>query len=492
MTNVKAIKKPKQVKLIDGTLANITDCKKISNIYYLKTECVEIDDKWYPKDLPHIKFDSNIQKWVVDLRGRLYTGIIGFDGEEPVFGFFSPNIYTNCLVSLSNGTKHRCIDYRILNSLYYIECFNIPNMEFVHKTIRSSSGSPQKFSFDKQGYNIEECSDFDSKKESYSKFSLNIDKTTIRAAKLLGDITFGCECETEKGLLPTNIQNQLGIVICKDGSIDYSAEYVTVPYSGAKGLQALKLMFDEVDKRCVTSHRCSLHYHFGNVRTDRQYIISIYKLFYEIQEELFLMLPYYKRFYKGYKKQDYNKPLTNLIPMYDRNSEEDYRTYINNTYKKLFKFLNSDVPPSPDSNRKNHAHSAGPTKWMIKDRYMALNFIPMLFSKRETLEFRMAQGTVNRTKAINWFFICLAIIKFVNIHGARLLTDHTFTYSLKDVIYIYPQNSNFLISDYLWEYYLNRVEFHQKCIDNQDFLSDLEYIKEKDFTFTAFGITHLY
>lgn len=362
------------VKYVDthfGIKALLTDCKKLNGEYYIKdVDCVCIGDKWYLKTEPYVAYDSETEEWTIDKSGRLIKGVVGV-GLDGVFirGLFSKNKYNNCVVYDYTGTNHQCRDYNFLDKNLYSEVLNQKIMTFTHRNhIDKFDKGLEKFNFEKQGYNIEECVDFGEKKQNYANFKTKIENSTLKISKLLGDITFGCESETDRGLFPTTIQNQLGVVICKDGSIGYSPEYVTVPYSGAKGLQSLKNFFLELDKRCSTNYTCSLHYHFGNTRKDREFIIALYKLFHDIQDELFRMLPYYKKYYKGHKKQNYSKSLSNIIPMYDKNGYKNYKEYVNKTYGELFKFLNMNNSPSPDFNRRNHHHANGNTKWNIPTR----------------------------------------------------------------------------------------------------------------------------
>lgn len=485
------------VETFDGKIVLLKDCKKLNGLYYVKdVDCVFIGDKWYLKTESYIKYDEEIKKWILDKSGKLTNGIIGFkddDSNEPIMGYYSRNRFKNCLVYTANKNQYSCINYDLIDKKVYKEVLNQQTMTFAPVIIHHYFGEKlQKFHFEKQGYNIEECGDFIEQKQNYAAFNTVIEKSTLKVSKLLGGLSFGCESETECGLLPNNIKNQLGVVICKDGSIEYSPEYVTVPYSGAKGLQSLKNFFVELENRCTTNHKCSLHYHFGNTRKDREFVLALYKLFHDIQGELFKMLPYYKKYYKGYKKQNYTKPLVNIIPMYDRNGNDSYKSYINKTYIELFKYLNSGILPGSDYNRKNHNHSQGNTKWNISTRYSALNFIPMLFSNRETVEFRMLQGTVNKTKGINWFFICLAILKYADKNSTKILTDLYKENTLKEVLSVYPESSGFQLSEYLYSYYVNRVSYHENRIKNGDLLSEREYTDEKNFRFTAAGVTDIY
>lgn len=116
----------------------------------------------------------------------------------------------------------------------------------------------------------------------------------------------------------------------------------------------------------------------------------------------------------------------------------------------------------------------------------------MLFSNRETVEFRMLQGTINKTKGINWFFICLAILKYTDKNSTKILTDLRHENTLREVLSVYPETSNLQLSEYLYKYYINRVTYHENRAKNGDLLSEREYKDEKNFTFTSNGITDIY
>jgi len=80
--------------------------------------------------------------------------------------------------------------------------------------------------------------------------------------------------------------------------------------------------------------------------------------------------------------------------------------------EEFHKFSNKNHPQDPH----------GEHKWMINSRYHIINLVPFLFGKRGTIEFRVHPPTLNPIKAINWLFICNAILKFANIQKSSWYT----------------------------------------------------------------------
>lgn len=90
------------------------------------------------------------------------------------------------------------------------------------------------------------------------------------------------------------------------------AELVSIPLSGAKGLQTLVNLSEELQERGEIGIDCSHHIHFGNIGTDKLSIISLYRLCRNIQNELLPMFPYYKVDPSGIKQKNYTKKLLKL------------------------------------------------------------------------------------------------------------------------------------------------------------------------------------
>jgi len=500
-------KKQKLVKTVGGGMAPPSVCVKISNKYHIKdVDCVLVDDEWVAHSNKFLRFDSRSQMWRLANKHMLYHGVVAINDGVLQMGYYSPCVYTQCLVKSTFERDNEDASWRanvsdvmsselFKNNPDYIEIYESDQQTFISKQdairLRIKPGRKSVFAFNNQGYNIEECLDFHSKEKLYKESIIPIDNSVKKMSKILGDVTFGVEVETTLGILPRQLCNKLGIVICKDGSINYSPEYTSVKYSGEKGMQALKILFEELEPRTITNESCSLHYHFGNIRTDREFLIALHKLYYNIQGELFLMFPYYKREHYGLKKKNYNQQLPNIISNYNF-SQNNYKEFVNIQYNKLYSWTNDGQNACIDFNRKNNNHVKGNQKWNISKRYSICNFVNMMFSQRRTIEMRLHHGTTNKTKALNWFFICLATIKFAEKYSTKILTDQWFEYDLKSILHdIYPNTSTRPIADYLGAYIDNRRKFHEDCFNLGDKLSKAEYSKEQNFTFTHSGLTHI-
>lgn len=177
------------------------------------------------------------------------------------------------------------------------------------------------------------------------------------------------EIETKLGNLPSYYQSQLGIIICKDGSIGYTPEFVTVPYSGAKGLNSLHKLFTELNKRCTTDHNCSLHYHIGTIRKDREFLIALWILYSHIQNDLHAMLPYYKTNPSGVKSKNYCEFLNkNMFDNYLGDSKLTHQEKVNASYHALYNWILEGTNPSKTFNRKSRKHPNGSQKWNLHSR----------------------------------------------------------------------------------------------------------------------------
>jgi len=240
---------------------------------------------------------------------------------------------------------------------------------------------------------------------------------------ILGDfldksgITFGLEFETCTGFVPNRICYKYGLLALRDGSIQ-GLEYVTVPYSGRKGLYALRNVCLELAKRTKFDQSCALHLHLGGLNRDEESILSSYILGYLLQDEFFIMQPAYKKGGMGVKNKDFCKPLgSNVFNAVNKLSKG--ATSILSNFKHFFNFVSDGHDYAHYSNKlsKIDSHPSDPSgnhKWQIRSRYRWLNFVPIIFGNKQTLEFRQHTATFNFEKIIN-FLISNAI--FIKIAG---------------------------------------------------------------------------
>ena len=482
-----------------GETEYLSNCKLIDGKYYtIGTECVLVEKRWYIVTNPKIFFDCDDNTWKIKGFKIIKNGVVKFDENmKPVFGTFSENKLKNCRIAMigSNGSKFvtDCMDFNIPKLLGFkehindnlwisedylnIKC-NVPNLlsrytssnitRIIHNANTDFNYNKKTaYRFPNNAYNAEDSSDFTEAVKIYEKYNPVIQKNCRKLSRFLGDTTFGCEIETKVGNLPSYIQSQLGVIICKDGSIGYTPEFVTVPYKGAKGVQSLKNLFEELNNRCKLDYTCSLHYHFGNIRKDREFLVAIWVLYSSIQNDLHKMLPYYKTDPRGVKEKNYCAFLDKSVVLSTLSLKGvDYNTKIKSSSNNIQRWVLEGYLADKKYNRKNKKHPNGTQKWQIHSRYASLNFVNMFNSERQTLEFRAHHGVLEPNRAINWLLICNAIIKYAELHSSRIINNPSYNYTIEEVLNYYKNDVKTLyackVSDYLNEYYVDRCKFFKK------------------------------
>lgn len=467
------------VTSVRGNTEYRKDCRKIKEKYYVKDEDVfYIDDTWYRLEGGKITFDNETKQMVITERTRLTEGIIGFENGKVIMGHFSPNKYTNTSL---DGVP--VMDYKTLpsNVIFFKGGFK-----------KSSNPQPIENSTDyrRMGYNIEDnMGEFQNSIHTYNSFSPKIDADIMALSKQFGETTFGVEFEAIAGSLPDYVRNQCGIVICRDGSLvnpndgTNGPEYVTIPLKGAKGMQSLRNFTNEAKKYNRIDVNCALHIHLGNLRKDRTFLVALYKLGVQIQNDMFKMFPLYKVDEVKYagKQKNYCKKLKNFLPDYEGNSKEEYDKYINDSYKTLFSFmLNGQAVPNFSINRTSRQHPER-EKWRRVARYHWINFMNMFFSDRNTIEFRLHTPTFNDQKVINWLMIVNAIVKYAENHTEEILRGDKV--KIKDVFNSYKSPE---LGAYLFDYYKSRAASFKKDAESGDVTGQNEFTKDSAFTYPKF------
>lgn len=265
---------------------------------------------------------------------------------------------------------------------------------------------------------------------------------------------------------------------------------------GAKGLENLKSISKLISPRSEVDIHCSYHLHLGNISKSRNYLCALYILGFQIQDELFKMFPYYKTEPQGIKKKNYCQKLKRLsIYPLKNESQEFYNSYIEDCYTKIFTFLSDGISPLEFAGRKKFKHPIA-QKWSRPSRYVHLNLQNMIFSERGTAEFRIHQGSLNTQKLINWLFICNAIVSYAEVNEKKILTtDKKITF--EEILNHYKNhfkgnNTAEFLSKYLIAYYKERCAYFEKDFKNNDYASELEAIKDKEYSFTFEGVTNLF
>lgn len=111
----------------------------------------------------------------------------------------------------------------------------------------------------------------------------------------------------------------------------------------------------------------------------------------------------------------------------------------------------------------------------------------MFFTHRHTVEARLSGPTTNKDKVINWFLICVAIIKYSQKYAKQIITNER-TISLKEILDIYPtlhsnSSESIFLSKYLYNYFLERQERLKKDLKKDDILSMWDIDEDKTYKY---------
>ncbi len=510
-------------KFVKDYLGNIipkNKARKIMNKYYEENvSCFLMEDgQWYRKtSTDRIIFDHYKQKYVLKNNSGLIKGIINAKNEE---GYFSENDF---LVQFADSRNRRggqfCLNADIALNLGYTESLSDG---FFYKI--DELGDNKSFLLKKaipnhersKNYNLE--SDPVRKQElekSYSSLNIKPSVLSVEISKFLSDFTYGMELEVINGFIPRRIRSLFGIKALKDGSLRHSdgegIEYVTVPMSGAKGIEVIREFCKEAAKRCEVNNLCSVHFHFGKVRMDKLYVLSLYNVISLIQKELIGYFPYSR---VNSIKEDgklYCKPLVDLKINNDAilkcNDEESFHKTTVSEFNKLYTWLNNGKPLAEEYGErqvvrenvirngkkmfadkmlksiyttKSVYHAITGNKWDREQRYYLVNFLNLFFSKIHTVEFRIHEGSTNSTKILSWMLLCSSILKYAeNIKRGLSLKKLTIKEILEDQL---PEK----YSEYLMAYLNHRhgVFFNENGeYKSWKTIEKLWFSKDSEFTF---------
>jgi len=468
---------PELVKDFQGKLIPRNKARKIKNemgkLEYFEegASCVEMSDKiWYRTTTGKIIFDWSKKIWVfakdfVGHKGLVEDGSFGHYSEiskEVIIWFkedtfFKKSIYDPLSKSLSDTkfsekkwnrataiNEKVAIDYgyqeSIFDSCFYkiTDCstddlikMNLPNIPSTERT---------------NVYSLDDDRDYRQTLEEL--YDNNKEKVPIKLMKFAPNIpfTFGLEFEVQEGHCPKRVREALGFRPCRDGSLGEGIEYVGIPMEGGKGLYFVKKMCEELSKRCRLSNRCSTHVHFGDVRRDKLYVISLWHILYNIQDSLRKCFP----FSRTNSIQDNGKIYACLLPdleidvttILSSKTDEEFKNKVIREFNKIYTWLNNGHPLGEkyeeafvretrteiiqgkkqsqicyrvrnyNFTTKLPRHAVQGHKWNRSSRYMWTNILNLFFAHSRTIEFRISEATTNFNKVL--MFMCLgsAILKY--------------------------------------------------------------------------------
>lgn len=293
---------------------------------------------------------------------------------------------------------------------------------------------------------------------------------------------FGVEIETISGRLPKYLDNFLFYSAVHDGSLrdpetgeTYGGEYITDVLQGDLGLQQLKKLCYELTKRCLVDKRCGNHVHLSGVNFTKENIILMYYLYYNIQDEIFSMMP------KSRRKNEYCRKLDNLSinisNIHPKQLNRNY--YIDKYYSEIIMFLSKkDFSSRYVNKKKDHPKGFKCAYDHSASRYCWVNFVPAVFNTRGnsiyTIEFRPMQASTSYRKIKNWLLICFSLVDIVENYKQEIY-DKTYL-NLADVLNIcYPKDSEKLIN------YVNerKLKFSEIHLTNQN--KDMTKVENDDY-----------
>lgn len=396
------------------------------------------------------------------------------DPRNGDIGMVFPYVY--CENILPNNNIELCtraVPLEFIPMEHFVECIN--DGLFYHKYhTKLMPKRPLKY---RQANAIKKLSKYPNLKDQL-KYGIKSTSYTVTEGKRY---TFGLEIETSNGYLPEYLDKSLNYEAVHDGSLRdengnvMGGEYVTGVLVGDSGFLQLKKLCNELAKRCQVNHRCGVHVHIGGVNFNKEFIVHLYKLCLDIQNDLYKMLPVSRR------NNEYCRPLNNFhfggLTMYKDSMEYDIN--IDNMYQTIRNYVAHVDRIDPSRINKKNQHPLGNKCGYnhTAPRYCWLNLVPAMFDTRGngiyTIEIRSHSATLSYTKIKNWVLICMAIMWFAENEQQYIRMN---TVKLSDVIdAAYPKKGSKLI-EYIYERIAKfaldpngqeKLDYQEKELNNQ-------------------------
>lgn len=447
--------------------------------------------RWYRVETGYLIYDHRVKMYMLaaDLKVIVEDGIVGFEKDDtPIFGSFSQDSeFPSMTEVMYKGKLYICLDEELVKNTtlfmeaisdgVYYERQSIPAIKFV-EPVFCTKEYKNSLAYDSKGTTKKYSNIFE------KRYNPQYNATVEKFSDVLEDLTFGVEFETTRGKLSDNLLNRLGLIPLRDGSIP-GLEFVTIPHSGKKGMQALIDSIQQLKKRTRYDNDCSLHIHIGNIPRTEKFFIALYKVLFRIQEDMYDIFPYHKFKNFGIKRKHYTKPLPlSLFCKLDTKIETDKEAVEN--FNQIFKFLSMGINYQKYGNNLNNitTHPSDPhgaQKWNIRTRYYWVNLIPLLFGNKQTVEFRIHTPTYDVNKIMNYLVLCASIINFTKKNQDIILRSNTLLSNLSInelIMHTFNKKGDdhqTLVGE-LINYFDYRREYINKCTSTGDFLA-----KEDEF-----------
>tara|TARA_R110000851_G_scaffold314588_6_gene476723 strand:- start:2303 stop:4120 length:1818 start_codon:yes stop_codon:yes gene_type:complete len=469
------------IETITGASVPLSECRKIKDGYY-KIGDVTIKDsgdcffmeernKYTRLETGYIEYDVRLQKYVYKSTAPLFKGVVGIDSNENlILGYFSKDENTYYETIFDKDLTHYITlltkDYLIKSNIYlenledgmYYHRQSISTSKFI-KLVNPNNSYKRNLPYDSNGR-------MSGLIEKYNNLYKPIYSPVCeKYGEFMKDLTFGLEFETSVGSIPQSRCDTLGLMPLRDGSVE-GLEYVTIPLQGKKGVQTVIDSIKELDTKTEFSEKCSLHIHIGNIPRTEGFFLAMYKMLFLFQDSIFEMFPVYKKTNYGYKKKHYTKPLDfkNTIMLMDgKINRHNMRKNFSILYNHLS--MGSDYKDADYSLDNVHSHPSDPegrSKWNIRTRYHWVNFIPLLFGNKQTIEFRVHTPTTDVNKVMNYMLLCSSIVNYTIENEKNILENFGSVSDISLGSLVYDNLNKSKVTDYKKLY-----SYFQEYIDNR-------------------------
>lgn len=390
-------------------------------------DCYQINNIFYTIEKKRIVWDYLLKRYV--LKTSTFEGVV--DSKLNIGSFSNEaNVIT---LYINEVKKLPCMSKDIALELNYIEgSFGIwynpkyytYSQIFPRRIVDSNYKNSLQYNF--KGY-------LDSCKKNYAAFKItensDAEELYALAPHLFDKYSFGIELETTKGLIPDSLYKNLGVMPVRDGSIS-GLEYVTIPLQGKKGVYAFKQIMEYVIRYTDSNYTCSMHVHVGGVPRTMEFIVAMFKFGYYFQEHLYPIFPGYKRINDGIKRQCYTAPLDSLL-MSSLNFKSDTTEKLKEDYQKIVSVLSGhhDLFTKFVDLENIQSHPSDPqenAKWHMKERYKWLNIIPLVFTNKQTTEYRIFTVPDTVDKAFLFLIMSLMMSDFVTRNTQTILAKPSY------------------------------------------------------------------
>lgn len=490
------------VETISGNRALRSDCRKIRGEFYKvgdvtkkdSGDCYKINGRYYKGHTGYIIYDHRLKQYVVKKMNVIVEkGVIGLDEkEEPIFGSFSLDMENPEPPLL----RWKSCQYNVLNAEILEKSFRF--QEDMRSGVFVDRQSIDAIHFIQPAYinqDMKRNLPYDSTgrlgrvKDQYNKMYTPVLSEAVKKYQhAIGDLSFGVEFETTRGLIPQRIADPLGLMALRDGSIQ-GLEYVTIPLQGAKGMQALLDSLKELRKRTTYDDTCALHFHIGNIPRTEEFFLAFTRIMFLLQDEMFDLFPIYKKENYGVKRKHYTKPYeyADTVYHFDRVITPDKVT---SNFKELYRFLSmgqdyEEVGCKLENVSYHPSDPHGTSKWNIKSRYYWVNLIPLLFGNKQTVEFRLHTPTYDSYKIMNYLVLCSAIVNYTIKNTKSILENPSSYANIRLDLIISRMFHNTagggVLVDGLINYFNRRRNYWHNCVKNNDIKGD-----EKKFHFDRY------